>query len=353
MGYQDHGFDPAAGIRQIGLKISATSDRVRGAGYRSFRGTIRIANVRVTTVAASAAADPEIRPASREKPLSPPTPAEFLAGSGVDRPWPLGYGFSGPLTAAHRDELERTYAAIARLGCRFTRVYIGDYRTGLLFDRDGKITGIELDFATYLDELAETANRHGIVVMFSLTDNTMADGRGREHVELIRDGPASQRFVSNVLADLIGKLQGRQVIWDIFNEPENVTAIPLREVQGYVDRVLAAGRRADPQARFTVVSRSRPEIAYWQGRGLDLHSHNVFTPRSLEEALTAPRHLEVPIMVAEMAPELATAKNLDDLRQAGYAGVGIWGWGTRDRYDWDAAALVNIARGFAPFAGAK
>jgi hypothetical protein len=46
-------------------------------------------------------------------------------------------------------------------------------------------------------------------------------------------------------------------------------------------------------------------------------------------------------MVAEMAPKLASSKNLDALRQAGYAGVGIWGWGTRDKYEWQEGDLAQ------------
>src|SRR5262249_47349478 len=155
-------------------------------------------------------------------------------------------------TDAHKQELERTYSAVARLGCRLTRVYLGDYRTGLVFDRRGMVAGVEPDFREYLDQLAGIANRHGITVMFSLTDNTMADGRGLECVEFLREGEASEAFVKNALAELIGKLKYRQVIWDVFNEPENVTAISLGEVQRYIDRVLVAGRRAAPDARFTV-----------------------------------------------------------------------------------------------------
>ena len=142
--------------------------------------------------------------------------------------------------------------------------------------------------------------------------------------------------------EFVKKLSGRQVIWDIFNEPENVTTVPLRDLQRYVDRVLLAGRRADPHARFTVVSRSRPEIVYWQGRGLDLYGHNIFTERSLQESLAESHALDAPIMVAEMAPELATLKNLDALREAGYQGIGIWGWGTRDKYEWPEADLAKI-----------
>jgi sugar phosphate isomerase/epimerase len=267
-----------------------------------------------------------------------------LAGSGVDRPWPIGYAFSGPVTAAHKQELERTYSALARQGCRFTRVYVGDYRTGLVFDRSGKVRGVEPEFLDYLDQLAEIANRHGVTVMFSLTDNAMVNGRRAESLALLREGEASEAFVNNGLVEFVKKLKARQVIWDIFNEPENVTAVPLREIQRYVDRVLAAGRRADSHARFTVVSRSRPEIVYWQGRGLDLYSHNIFTERSLEEALAGAPGLSAPIMVAEMAPELTTPKSLNALREAGYAGVGIWGWGTRDKYAWQEADLERIMR---------
>ena len=346
MGFQDKDFDPTVGIQQLGLKISAQSDRVSAAGYRPFRGTIRLASVQITDVDRTTHPDPEIRPPEQErKSLPGVSAAEFLAKSGVDRPWPLGYAFSGPVTAAHKLDLERTYAAFARQGCRFTRVYVGDYRTGLVVDRTSKVTGVEPEFLDYLDQLADIANRHGVTVMFSLTDNAMVNGRQSERIAFLREGEASEAFVNKVLFEFVKKLKGRQVIWDIFNEPENVTAVPLRDLQRYVDRVLAAGRKADPQARFTVVSRSRPEIAYWQGRGLNLYGHNLFTERSLEESLAEIWALEVPIMVAEMAPDLATPENLGALREAGYAGVGIWGWGTRDKYEWPEGDLERIMRG--------
>src|SRR5262249_15891211 len=154
--------------------------------------------------------------------------------------------------------------------------------------------------------LAAVAKRYGITVMFSLTDNTLVDGRGLESPEFIRDGESSVSFVNKVLVAFVTRLKGRQVIWDIFNEPENATPLSLRDFRRYVDRVVAAGRHADPGAKFTVVSRSRPEIVYWRGRGLDLYSHNIFNERSLEESLTAPHTLDAPVMVAEMAPGLAT-----------------------------------------------
>ena len=351
MGYQDKAFDPANGIGEVGFKISAQSDRVSGAGYRPFRGTIRISGVRITDIDRALHPEPEIRKAEQERrplPSAPATPvitaAEFLAGSGVDRPWPLGYAFSGPMTPAHTQELERTYAAIAKRGCRFTRVYVGDYRTGLVFDSTGKVTGVEPEFVDCLDQLAAVANRHGITVMFSLTDNAMLNRARAESIALVREGEASEAFVNHVLFEFVKKLQGRQVIWDIFNEPENVTTVPLRDIQRYVDRVVLAGRRADPKARFTVVSRSRPEIVYWQGRGLDLYSHNIFTEQALKDALAESRNLGMPIMVAEMAPELSSLKNVEALRQAGYAGIGIWGWGTRDKYAWPEADLEKIVQ---------
>ncbi len=261
MGYQDKGFDPGAGIHRLGLKISAQSDRVRGASYRPFRGTIRMASVQLPPADPAAQPEPELRPPAQEpKPLPLLTPKEFLAGSGVDRPWPISYAFSGPVTPAQQQELERTYAAMAARGCRFTRVYAGDYRTGLLFDRNGQVSGVEPEFPAYFDQLAEVANRHGITVMISLTDNAMVNGGRAESIALLREGAPSESFVNHVLVEFVKKLQGRQVIWDIFNEPENVTTVPLRDIQRYVDRVLAAGRRADPQARLTVESSSRREI---------------------------------------------------------------------------------------------
>ncbi len=49
-------------------------------------------------------------------------------------------------------------------------------------------------------------------------------------------------------------------------------------------------------------------------------------------------------MVAEMAPQLASSKNLDALREAGYEGIGIWGWETRDKYEWPEQDLDRIVQ---------
>ncbi|MGH9363559.1 MAG: hypothetical protein ACRD2T_16745, partial [Thermoanaerobaculia bacterium] len=264
MGYSDPGFDPRAGIRRLGLKVSAQSDRVRRRGYRPFRGVVTIAGVRVAD--RSPEGEPEVRalPPGSALAAAPAPAAEFLARSGVDRPWPFGYGFSGPATPAHREELERTYEALARRGLGFTRVYLGDYRTGLVLDRAGAVAGIEEQFLEYLDALAAAADRHGITLMLSLMDNTIADGKGVEHPELIADPEASERLVKRALVPIALRLRDRRVVLDLFNEPENVTGVPLRVVQEHVERAIRLLRAAVPGARLTVVSRSREELIYWR-----------------------------------------------------------------------------------------
>jgi hypothetical protein len=348
MGYSDPDFDPGAGIGRIGLKVSAQSDRVRRQGYRPFRGHVTIASVRVADGAP--AREPEIRAIrGRVCPAQPARVEEFLASSGVDRPWPFGYGFSGPVTEAHREELERTYVAMARLGLGFTRVYAGDYRTGLIFDEEGAVSGIEAPFLDTLDMLAGEANRRGITVMLALMDNTVADGKGIEHRELIADPEASERFVRNAIVPIVTRLERRQVIFDLFNEPENVTMIPLAVVQEYVDRAVRGIRAAVPEARLTVVSRSRGELIYWRGRGLDSLAHNVFDERTLLAAVAGAgsHELDLPLLIAEMDPAMATPRVLDALRLAGYRGVGLWGWGTEDKYAWGAEDLERITVPFA------
>ncbi len=347
MGYRDERFDPTS-ITLIGLKVSAQSDRARGEGYQPFSGFVRVVNVGISDTMAEP--EPDLRE-PQGQPLLTLAREQFSSGSGLDRPWPFGYAFAGPLTQEGAEELARTYSAIAAEGHHFTRVYLGDYRTGLRFDADGLVSGLSPDFADYLDQLTAIANRHGVTVMLSLTDNAMVNGGDPRALALVSEGPASDAFVAKALSPLITSLKGRDVIWDVFNEPENVTYLPLRTVQGYVDRVLAAGRQADPQARFTVVSRSRPEVAYWRGRGLNLYSHNVFTQRSVAESVEAPRELDAPILVTEMAPSLISAENVEALRRAGYQGIGIWGWGTRDRFQRDEAALLLLSRTLRGLAG--
>lgn len=344
MGYTDPDFDPQRPIRRVGLKISAQSDRVRGRGYRPFRGELSIAGV--SMVSRSSSATPEIRtvPAGERYRTQPISPQDFLASSGADRPWPLGYAFSGPLSAGQRETLKQTYAALQQQGLGFTRIYIGDYRTGLDFDAEGSVVGIEPQFLAYLDELAEIANRHGVTVMFSLMDNTVLDGKGVEFPQFVLDRTESDRFVARVLTPIVEKLAERQVIWDLFNEPENVTGAELSQVQSFVDRALLALRSTDADAKFTVVSRSAGELVYWRGRGLDVLSHNVFDQRGLTAAMRLPTTITVdaPVMIAEMDPSLATAESLEALRRAGYRGVGLWGWETADKYDWNGDELEQI-----------
>ena len=344
MGYTDPDFDAERSIRRIGLKISAQSDRVRGRAYRPFNGELAVAGVRV--VPRGEVVPPEIRRVAVDGIHRPqPVPWEdFVASSGADRPWPLGYAYSGPLSTEQRETLDQTYRALNRHGLGFTRVYIGDYRTGLVLDSEGRPVGVEPPFLDYLDELAEIANRHGVTVMFSLMDNTLLDGKGVEYPQFVVDRKASERFVARVLVPIVERLAGRQVIWDLFNEPENVTGATLSDVQALVDRALTVLRRADANARFTVVSRSARELVYWRGRGLDVLSHNVFDQRGLASAVNLAKtvELDAPVWIAEMDPNLASLTSLESLRSAGYRGVGLWGWETGDKYDWSSDALERI-----------
>ncbi|MEM7311972.1 MAG: hypothetical protein AAF497_02350, partial [Planctomycetota bacterium] len=344
MGYSDPGFDGQRPIRRVGLKVSAQSDRVRGRGYRPFQGELTIANVRV--IPRGKSAPPEMRtiPEDEIYRVQPVSQEEFLASSGADRPWPLGYAFSGPMSDQQSETLKHTYAALQKQGLGFTRVYLGDYRTGLVFNAEGSVTGIEPQFLDYLDSLAEIANSHGVTVMFSLMDNTLLDGKGVEFPKFIVDGTESNRFITQVLTPIVHRLSQRQVIWDLFNEPENVTNSELSQVQDFVDRALTKLKKIDADAKFTVVSRSADDLIFWRGRGLDVLSHNVFDQRGLESALGLSRTIEVdsPVWIAEMNPKLATMSNLEALRAAGYRGVGIWGWETGDKYDWNADDLEQV-----------
>ncbi|MGK0188061.1 MAG: hypothetical protein ACI9R3_003853 [Verrucomicrobiales bacterium] len=144
--------------------------------------------------------------------------------------------------------------------------------------------------------------------MFSLMDNTLLDGKGVEFPQFVFDRKESDRFIARVLAPVVEKLAERQVIWDLFNEPENVTGAELHVVQDFVDRALAVLPKSDADAKFTVVSRSARELVYWRGRGLDVLSHNIFDQPGLASAVnhTATAELDAPVWIAEMAPELAT-----------------------------------------------
>ena len=178
----------------------------------------------------------------------------------------------------------------------------------------------------------------------------MLDGKGVEFPQFVVDPEESNRFITRVLAPIVEKLADRNVIWDLFNEPENVTGAELSKVQDFVDRALTVLRMSDADAKFTVVSRSADELVYWRGRGLAVLSHNVFDQRGLNSAInvTAMTELDAPVMIAELDPELATVQSLEALRLAGYRGVGLWGWETGDKYDWSADELERIVSPLVP-----
>ena len=345
MGYTDPQFDAARPMRRIGLKVSAQSDRVRGANFRPFRGELLLTGVQVLDRAVIMEPETRVVPANDLEVPSPVPPAEFVSASGADQPWPLGYAFSGPLSGEAQARLERHYSLLAGHGLGFTRVYIGDYRTGLTYESDGRILGIEPQFLDYLNRLVTAANKHGITVMLSVMDNTALDAKGVEQPELILDDEVSGSFVTHAIVPMVQQLRERRVIWDLFNEPENVSGAPLYRVQQFVDRSVAAIRAAVPEARLTVVSRSVAELGYWRGRGLDLLSHNIFDRVELAKAMRGLQHyvLDAPVMVAEMDPELAVAEALEALRWGGYRGVGLWGWRTADKYDWDTGDLDRVS----------
>ncbi|MEM7473768.1 MAG: hypothetical protein AAF483_02175, partial [Planctomycetota bacterium] len=351
MGHTDPGFSTDRAIQRIGLKVSAQSDRVRGQGYRPFRGELSVSSIRVVRRAESEM--PQVLPVAQDRIHKRQTASKekFISSSGVDRPWPLGYAFSAPLSPEQIKVLEETYSEQGRHGFGFSRVYIGDYRTGLRFDELGQVSGIESHFLDYLDRHAEIANHHGVTVMFSLVDNTMLDGKGHDYPQFIANPADSNRFIQRVLRPIVERLSDRKVVWDLFNEPENATAVNLAEIQDFVDRSISELRAADQDAVLTIVSRNANDLIYWRGRGLDILSHNIFDERGIKSALNSEmaEQLDSPVWVAEMDPALATRETLESLRQAGYRGVGLWGWGTNDKYNWEREELSTISTPLASF----
>ena len=293
MGYQDRGLRPRLGHPSDRLE-DQRPERPRARQPAIGRSAARsaIARVRVTDVDRDAHPEPEIRPpaetsaaaAGAHAPRSSWRPAASIVPgrSGTASP-----GRSRPLTSKSWSEPTRPSRAWgagsrASTSAITARAWCSTARAGS--------TGVEPEFLDYLDQLAEIANRHGITVMFSLTDNTMADGRGLESVEFIRAGEASERVRQQRPGRVREEAQGPAGHLGRLQRARKRHG-PARSARCSATSIASwppAGGPI-PDARFTVVSRSRPEIVYWQGRGLDLYSHNIFTERSLEEALAEPR----------------------------------------------------------------
>jgi hypothetical protein len=187
-----------------------------------------------------------------------------------DTLWDLGTPAVLETLRADFREIRAAFGAPA-----LVRVFLfGDLRAGFTFDAGGVPLAITERAKANMGKLLALAAEEKIVLLPSLLDFTMADGRansgpdgkwvGGEHLDLVTD-PARRAKLAALLGDFVRAFAGHPAVlaWEVMNEPENAAAAvtlehfaDLQRLQVAVtDAIHAAGELA------TVGHRSTEEAA--------------------------------------------------------------------------------------------
>jgi len=301
---------------------------------------------------------------------------EFVVG--VNLPW-LDYGQDfgrsawrprgGLAQPERRERLRRELGELAASGASLVRLWLlGDGRSGLVEDADGRPLGLDEHFFPDMDAalaaLAEAGLRGLLVLMDFLWFAPARRVRGvrlggrRDHV---RDPALRTRLLEHVLAPIAERYGRRPEVagWDLMNEPEWATlgvgtldprrAIARREMRLFLGELAAVfhERARQPLCVGLASARFTPLL-----EGLALDEDQVHWYESLDSLTTLARPVapsrpegrppllgEFPTRGASVSP----ARILEIAREAGYSGALAWSALAADRATDRAAGLSTVA----------
>jgi hypothetical protein len=238
------------------------------------------------------------------------------------QPWLVGANFS-PSTAINQLEMwqadtfdlatiDRELGWAKQLGFNSMRVFLHN----LLWEQDRE------GFIKRLDQFLETADRHGINVMFVLLDGVwdphpklgrQRDPRPHTHnsgwvqspgVEILRD-PARHNELESYIEGIVGHYRNdkRVVAWDLFNEPDNSNTEaypgePKNKPQlalALLEKAFAWARAANPSQPLTA--------GVWHGNWADPSKIPAIEKYMLEESDVISFHSYTPINVTRKQVE--------------------------------------------------
>jgi len=263
-------------------------------------------------------------------------------------------------------QLERDFRAIREIarGLGLPRVVVRvftftDGRTGIVYGRDGTITGLDGRVFLDFDALVSAAHSTGVGLIPVILDHTwfrraqtvvgvQLGGR----TGLLRNRTGIENFRDHVLHPILARYGSHPAIyaWDLVNEPELATSgiggftpdrayepLTLAEMREFI----RAG--ADSINRLTfqrgTVGSGRPSwVTQWRGLGLTLYSMHYYDTERREVFPWRPvreLQLDQPVLVTEVPTRNTRYRAGDYLRAArlgGYEGVCLWSCRSQDEF---------------------
>jgi hypothetical protein len=311
--------------------------------------------------------------------IQPPQPPNRLSGGfviGANYPW-LNYGWDfggnaqghiGISSSASSFEMEQDFADMSAQGVRVVRLFVlCDGRSGLRFDKNGKLLGLD-DYVLHdLDETVEIARRHDIQLILVLLDfKFFAKQRGTGsmrtggHGYLLQTAADQDAFVEKVFVPIL-KRYGRNpyiAAWEIMNEPEWVVTvwgvkqrlqqIPVAVMQEFVRKSVAAVHK-HTRHYATVGSASRLWLHLWDGCDLDVLQYHYYPWMEVIAKFNYPAakiSVEKPVLIGEVPSKSGPwpiGRYLTVGRDGGYRGVLFWSYNAKDSHSDGRRALRGIA----------
>jgi Cellulase (glycosyl hydrolase family 5) len=297
-----------------------------------------------------------------------PDPSKFIAG--VNYPWyqygadfgttAWGHqGVSNPSTAAG---IDKDFAYLQSQKVLLVRWYLFcDGRAGLVYGKDGRVTGVDDYLFKDIDAAINLAEEHNIHLMLVLVDYTffnkakyLGNVKVGGHADIAKDGAKRQAYLDNALKPMLERYASNPTIvaWEVNNEPEWAMQIPIAQIRNLVsNRIPVATMQSFvvEQVKYvhmyahqpaTVGSAMRSMIFdYWTDAKLDFYDFHYYPYMELTQSAydvpAASLGLDKPLLIGELPTKngfVGIKDYLTAARKNRYAGAIAWSLRAEDRY---------------------